>query len=90
MNDQILYATYQHNVIIKSEYTLEKIERAFKNEKLATLGTQDTILVLIYISVNKCMLSTYNLIYQFITFLKCQHCATCDICKEIRSPQEQF
>jgi hypothetical protein len=26
-------------------------------EKLATLGTQDTRLVLIYISVNKCMLS---------------------------------
>jgi hypothetical protein len=41
----------------KSIETLEKIERAIKNEKLATLGTQDTILVLIYISVNKCMLS---------------------------------
>ena len=36
---------------------LEKIERGIKNEKLATLGTQDTRLVLIYISVNKCKLS---------------------------------
>jgi hypothetical protein len=48
MNDQHLYDTYQ---------PLEKIERAIKNEKLTTLGTQDTIFVLIYISVNKCMLS---------------------------------
>ena len=36
---------------------LEKIERAIKNEKIAALGKQDTILVLICISVNKCILS---------------------------------
>ena len=36
---------------------LEKIELAIKNMKLAILGTQDTRLVLIYISVNKCILS---------------------------------
>jgi len=36
---------------------LENIERAIKNEKLTPLGTQDTRLVLIYISVNKCILS---------------------------------
>ena len=36
---------------------LENIEWAIKNEKLATLGTQDTRLVLIYISVNKCIVS---------------------------------
>jgi len=33
------------------------MERAIKNEKLGTLGAQDKRLVLIYISVNKCILS---------------------------------
>ena len=51
----------QNNVIIKSELTLEKIERAIKNEKRTTLGTQDTIPVLIYISGNKCIVSDTTL-----------------------------
>jgi hypothetical protein len=46
-------------------------ERAIKNEKLATLGTQDTILVLIYISVNKCMLSYTTL--SVSTFMMFNH-----------------
>ena len=33
------------------------MERTLKNEKLATLGTQDTRTVLIYISVNTCIIS---------------------------------
>ena len=33
------------------------MERTLKNEKLATLGTQDTRTVLIYINVNTCIIS---------------------------------
>jgi UDP-N-acetylglucosamine pyrophosphorylase len=58
---QIGYSHYrkqpEHIVIIKSEYTLEKIERTIKNEKRGALVTQDTRPVSIYTSVNKCILS---------------------------------
>jgi hypothetical protein len=70
----------QHNVIIKSDYTLEKIERAIKNDKLATLGTQDTILVLIYISVNKCMLSYKTLSVSTFMMFKQQKTTMSKIC----------
>jgi hypothetical protein len=43
-----------------------------KNEKLATLGTQDTRLVLIYISVNKCMLSYKTLSVSIFMMFKQQ------------------
>jgi hypothetical protein len=58
---QIGYSYYrkqpEHIVIIKSEYTLEKIERTIKNEKRGALVTQDTRPVSISTSVNKCILS---------------------------------
>jgi hypothetical protein len=45
---------------------------AIKNEKLATLGRQDTMHVLIYISVNKCMLSYTTLSVSTIIMFKQQ------------------
>ena len=59
---------------------LEKIERAIKNEKLATLGTQDTILVLIYISVNKCMLSYKTISVLTLMMFKQQKTTMSKIC----------
>ena len=59
---------------------LEKIERAIKNERLATLGTQDTILVLIYISVNKCMLSYKTLSVSTFMMFKQQKTTMSKIC----------
>jgi hypothetical protein len=58
----------------------KKVINSFDSTFIKKIQKDKTIYV-------ECMLSTYILIYQFITFLKCQHCATCDICKEIRSSQ---
>ena len=59
---------------------LVKIERAIKKEKQATLGTQDTILVLIYISVNKFMLSYKTLSVSTFMMLKQQKTTMSKIC----------
>ena len=59
---------------------LEKNERAMNNEKLATLATQDTIPFLIYISVNKCMLSYKTLSVSKFMMFKQQKTTMSKIC----------
>ena len=59
---------------------LEKIERAINNEKLSTLGTQDTIFVLIYISANKCMLSYKSLSVSTFMMFKQQKTTMSKMC----------
>jgi hypothetical protein len=51
-----------------------------KRYTLITLGTQDTILVLIYISVNKCMLSYKTLSVSTFMMFKQQQTTMSKIC----------